>query len=403
MSIDKVKKSYILAKLKERPEASKSQWLVEFWAWNPNTDALKRKQIKVPLKYETPAQKRLWAKGEIKRINEALVGGATFKLKPAVGSDTQSKDIALPKPKKLIDAIDELLTVKFKTLRKKSHSTYQSDAVKFRAFLKQNQLTHILPNEIPAGAGFKFLDYLKSIGNCNKTANNRLQKVNGFLRELKQRGHDIGKGLEFKKLPVTDSVRNVAFTPEHQLLLESWLLKNDYDMYLFTRFMYHAFIRPRELRQLSVTHVDINRQIILVPANISKNRKTEQTAINQTLFGLLREINAKMDTALQHIAKAHTVKQNNLLFSKGVKYRGSGRCAENAPYNRHRAALVACGLDGFGYTLYSWKHTGVVRAFESGLNLKRLQALLRHSSLSITDIYLRSLNLRIDNENLAGW
>jgi site-specific recombinase XerD len=49
-------------------------------------------------------------------------------------------------------------------------------------------------------------------------------------------------------------------------------------------------------------------------------------------------------------------------------------------------------------TLYSWKHTGVVSAFQAGLNIKLIQELLRHHSLEMTDIYLKSLGLTINKE-----
>ena len=59
--------------------------------------------------------------------------------------------------------------------------------------------------------------------------------------------------------------------------------------------------------------------------------------------------------------------------------------------------------DLHGYTLYSWKHTGVCKAFVSGLNIKYLQQILRHSSIAITDIYLKSLSLNNSTEILKGW
>jgi integrase len=91
------------------------------------------------------------------------------------------------------------------------------------------------------------------------------------------------------------------------------------------------------------------------------------------------------------------------LFGKNLEIGTALSCQTNYPYNAHAAALVATGLDGLGYSLYSWKHTGAVRAYESGLDIKKLQRLLRHSSLTITDIYLRSLNVVNDIESLKGW
>jgi integrase len=58
--------------------------------------------------------------------------------------------------------------------------------------------------------------------------------------------------------------------------------------------------------------------------------------------------------------------------------------------------LAEGGLRGKGYTLYSWKHTGAVNAHLSGVGIKQLQLMLRHSTVQMTDIYLKSLGLRTD-------
>ena len=63
---------------------------------------------------------------------------------------------------------------------------------------------------------------------------------------------------------------------------------------------------------------------------------------------------------------------------------------------RHTVALAEGGLKGRGYTLYSWKHKGAVNAYLSGVGIKQLQLMLRHSTVQMTDIYLKSLGLRTD-------
>ncbi|GAB3938772.1 hypothetical protein GCM10028804_62350 [Larkinella terrae] len=71
---------------------------------------------------------------------------------------------------------------------------------------------------------------------------------------------------------------------------------------------------------------------------------------------------------------------NSYLFGTGLKP-GALVSAENLPYNRHAKALENTGLNNKGYMLYSWKHTGAVNAYRSGIGLKQLQMLLRHSSI----------------------
>lgn len=49
-------------------------------------------------------------------------------------------------------------------------------------------------------------------------------------------------------------------------------------------------------------------------------------------------------------------------------------------------------------TLYSWKHSGVVRAYKAGVDLKAIQMQCRHHSIEQTDTYLKSLGFQ---ENTA--
>jgi len=65
---------------------------------------------------------------------------------------------------------------------------------------------------------------------------------------------------------------------------------------------------------------------------------------------------------------------------------------KNHMYNRFQKYLKRFDF-GKGHTFYSWKHTGVVDAYKAGVDIKSLQAQLRHYSLEETDIYLRNLGL----------
>ena len=51
---------------------------------------------------------------------------------------------------------------------------------------------------------------------------------------------------------------------------------------------------------------------------------------------------------------------------------------------------------GKDFTLYSWKHSGVVAAYNAGIDIKTIQSQCRHHSLEQTDIYLKSLGLNVN-------
>ena len=67
-------------------------------------------------------------------------------------------------------------------------------------------------------------------------------------------------------------------------------------------------------------------------------------------------------------------------------------------YERHKKILKELDLWGKDYTLYSWKHTGVVSAYKARIDIKSIQLQCRHYSLEQTDIYLKSLGLYKDRD-----
>lgn len=368
---------YKLAELYPKNVRSKGRYYIKFSAWDINDKKLKTIVSWCPVRYKTEKEAKEWAKEEIARINAVLLSGGHFgKIEPA---------------KKVVHTIKtifpELLKNRKDTFRKRSYDTYKTALKKIIAFLDSKQLEGLQVGEFTNLYLSDFIDYLIGIGNSNSTINNVLELVGWFFEQCVNKEIIEKKPYRVIKLKETQSAVNVAFTLEHQRILENWLLENDYELYLFTRFVYHAFIRPRELKALQVVHIDFDRRGIIITGAISKNRKNDFVPINTTLYPLLKNF----------------VGKTGFLFGRNMCIGDKIKCQENEPYNRHAAALLACGLNGLGYSLYSWKHTGAVRAYQSGVDIKKLQRLLRHSSLSITDIYLRSLNVITDIENLAGW
>ena len=70
--------------------------------------------------------------------------------------------------------------------------------------------------------------------------------------------------------------------------------------------------------------------------------------------------------------------------------------------NVHYSKLVEPLNLGKEFTLYSWKHTGVVNAYKNGVDIKALQLQCRHHSVSQTDTYLKSLGFMDNDEFMKG-
>ena len=129
---------------------------------------------------------------------------------------------------------------------------------------------------------------------------------------------------------------------------------------------YYCFIRPNELRQLKVEYVNISAGYIEVPGTISKNRKTQKVAIPTPLFTELQ--------SLTHF-------EPELYIFGGPGTKPPSRDNLSKAYKKVLENLKIKGRYGF----YSWKHTGVVKAWRAGINLKDLQMQLRHHSLDMVN------------------
>lgn len=95
--------------------------------------------------------------------------------------------------------------------------------------------------------------------------------------------------------------------------------------------------------------------------------------------------------------KIHTYPQNYFLFGKEGKP-GAKLCGINHFSRKHLDILRKMGYST-DYSLYSWKHIGVVSAVLAGINLKELQLQLRHHSLDQVQEYLKHLEV-MDSEAL---
>jgi integrase len=142
-----------------------------------------------------------------------------------------------------------------------------------------------------------------------------------------------------------------------------------------------CFIRPGEQRLLDVSDIDLERRLIEMRGEISKNKKTQNVVIPDSIAEQLRAfIGDRLGGLL--LVNPKTGK----LLPKYWLYRS------------HEKILKELKING-RYSLYSWKHTGVIKAVQAGINLKDLQNQLRHYSLDMVNEYLKDLGA-VDSKDL---
>lgn len=363
---------------------------VDFSAFDEKTQSLKRKQVFCPSNIVGVARER-WGANTVQQINNLLLSGYYFKIEDTPEPPPVEPPKLLPSLS-LLEAIDKALPIKLSELRGTSKDSYKSTTNKFYRYLKLKGFDTLKVRDFEQSHIIEYRAYLiNDLGNVNRTANNNLISLGALfdiIKTLKYIDKNPFSGL--KGLPETDTEIHEVFTIQHQTILENWLIENDPVLYLFTRFQYHAFIRPKEIRGLMVKDINLERRTITVKSGISKNKKNGIVPISKTLYQDFLSVLASHTPPLQ----------NALIFGRSMKLFDKYPLSENYAYERHKKALNACHLSEYQYTLYSWKHTGACRAIEAGVNVRKLQGLLRHSSLEETDKYLKSLGIALQNEKL---
>ena len=182
------------------------------------------------------------------------------------------------------------------------------------------------------------------------------------------------EGLHIKK----GNPKPLRYFQTHQAQqLKEYISKNNPELWLWCQFVYFSFTRPRsELRLLQVKHIFFEERKILIPGEISKNKKSQFIAIPDAFYPQI--------VHFKKHAPAEYLFPSPRLPNAPIGYNTYGR--------QHRKILEKLGFDR-EYAVYSWKHTGAVNAVKAGISIKDLQIQLRHHSLDMVDKYLWQLGV----------
>jgi len=279
----------------------------------------------------------------------------TFEDRMRVAEDLVKQLLSKHKPAEQLSLYERAIAhIDEQNWRQKSRQTYVTVVRRFIAYAGNNPLSADLAKSF-------FLEVKRT---KNPTTYNK------YLQKLKLVLTGVGEGTILEGIqPVRENRQPARYFQKHQIKrLSTAIAARDPELFLFVKFVYYCFIRPKELRMLKVDNLLLDSNQILIPGAVSKNKKSEYVAIPEAFRPDLEQFRG--------------MPPNQLLFS----------VAENNMYNRHLKILKENGF-GKGYCLYSWKHTGAIQAVKSGVGVKELQIQLRHHSLDQVNEYLRQMGV----------
>jgi len=378
MNGEELKPKFKKAVLRDRSGDINKRWYVEFYVWDVQKNKLVRKQDYIPEDYKKASARKLYAKERIRQINKLLRFGYHIDRKKEHSTGEQIIY-------SLKDAINRAMEVKEQSsLAHGSKNAYRSARNIFLDFVKNKQMESMLVNDFSTYNSTLFMDWLRTDRQISsaKTINKYRDFMKTFWNEMKSRQMVIGNPWEnIKKEKERTSSQNIAFLDDEIKILKGILPSKDFELWLFVQIMYYTFARPNEIRQLKVQNILFSKKRIFIPAEISKPGKDRHAVIPEKLFPILKKL-------------CENKSSGDYLFPG----KQQGKCiSKNRMSDRHRDILKELNINE-NCTLYSWKHTGVVRAYENGVGIKGIQMQCGHHSISETDTYLKSLHLYGNNE-----
>lgn len=377
---------YREAVLRDRNGDLDKRWYVEFYVFDVVKNELVRKVDYSINTFKNKKQRRQEAKRLIEEINKLLEDGAV------INSSEKQRDLPAPKNKSLTShtpfgvCFEKILEIKKATTRKRTAQTYESYAVVLRQWMSEYDVHNKPVSYINEQDIYDLTDMLttrvkqqKKIS--NRTINNYMEFLTGIINEFQRRKIVQDNPVRnWKKLPIVTG-RNLAFnTAQKTALLREFEKQGKKQLLIFAKAIYYMLGRPNGLRLAQIKHIRDGEWFF--PKENAKGRKDHYAIIPDQLRSELKKLNLEMYPADYYIF--------------GIKGKPSEKPAGVSYYsNMHRKIIKDLGYSD-DYTLYSWKHTGVVDSYNAGIDIRRLQLQIGHSQLSDTAIYLKSLGLMTD-------
>jgi len=383
------KPPYNPARLVNEDKPITVRWYIVFWAWNSQVNELQRKRLYEVNKFKTKAERLAFAKKEIKAINALLASG--MHINPKEKKKQEIKKAANNPDYTIDEAFRYILKIVKSTKRPETFRSYNSvgglflryceDAGwidwKIRSLDKTDIITWLDQVKINLKGGEE-----KDIS--NKTRNNYKSFISAIFAMMVERNIlERNPAFGIKQVDADDG-GNIAYTPAQIDTLKNAIQAKKKRLWLFITFMLYGFIRPGEIGRLQVKMIDIDKNTIFLPGTITKNRKPRHVKISGAFKKYVLELKLQ-----EHAANCFVFGFNLETCTRQIQ--------KNYANKLHHDIARPLGF-GEEYTLYSWKHTGVVIHYKAGIDIKTLQAQIGHQSLEETDIYLKSLNLYENTE-----
>ena len=383
---------YKAARILKPAKSSKgSRWLLVWWQFSlADGKIIRRRQAfdlnSIPSLKERERRAAVWMTG----INALLQKGYVY-----AGEKEPTVAEVEPQDRLLSDVFAAFLKTKEK-LSQGSYDVHKAILDLLARWCKDKGLTTL--GTLTKVQGQKFLDYLASYVSPKtkrvlspKSYNNYGLNLKTFGNWLIEQAWVKRKHHPFQAMKKAKTGNGEKHTPYTQAQLTAILdvAQADPQFHLFLHFLYYTFARPgKEVRLLQVK--DLRESTIWISQAHDKNDRGRYCDIPTHLHELIVQAGIKAYSPHDYVFGSQGVPGGE---PRGKKYF----------YKKMRKVLAQLGLGDQGYDLYGMKHSGNIQLWLATKDLKAIQKQNGHSTMAMSETYLRGLGLLQNEQALANF
>lgn len=369
---NKVMVDYIPAQLHQ----TNNGWYIDYYVFHPGKNKLHRKQIRIN-KIKSVTERRKFAQRLIQKINIRLAEGwnpfieqeapkSFFRLSQAISSFLDDKRDKRPDT---LRSYNNFL----KLFQKWSEEKHQSDIfiINIDTMFAMEYMEDVWRRKIESTRYNNFLGFQRLF--CNWLIEHRFAKANPFQ--------------SIKKKKENSKIRIMDIDTEDRRKIRDYLRIHNKQYLAIVFLAFHTLLRPNEITFLKAKNIDLKKQVIFVSGSYSKNHNDRIATIPNVMIPIMKEI-------LLYVRKDDYVFTNNN-FLPGRK-QGTRRYLSKYWENLRDHLKIQKEVQ-----FYSLRDSGIIQKLRDGLDPKTVMELADHSSLEITNKYVKMASTGANKEAMV--
>jgi integrase len=342
-------------------------WYIDFTIYNGEEQTRHRVKANIN-RLKKPADRYAAAKLLMNELKLCLsLGSLSFLEKGKKRTEVKVKSISA------VNHLREMLRNKEGTVRAITLTAYNTAIHHFENHYGDKDLFDI--DEAAADSFIRYLRLLKN-GKGETYADKTIHSIIGNVRNLINEGKLLNPNpFSGKKLSnQTTGELNIPWLTEEFDRLRKYT-EDKVNLRAYWGMIYFCAIRPTEISYLQKSNIDLNANHIRIHSKHSKVKRTHLVAIPKLFKPTLVEY-------LDQVTNKDYLFTHNLMPG-----------AKNVRGNRlsHYWKTLVKDTTGIDKNVYQLKHTSAIKMLKSGLSIYDISKHFRHSEVSMTEQYLKSL------------